>query len=355
MVQSFLVKILLMPVALLYGLLVGISNGMYTIGWLKSVNFSIPVISVGNLSVGGAGKTPHIEWLIEHLSPYIKVGVLSRGYRRKTKGYLQITTDMDARLSGDEPLQFKKKYPEILVSVCESRTFGIPQMVMDQPSLQLVLLDDAFQHRAVKPGLNILLTEFSLPFTQDFLLPVGRLREWKSGYRRADIIVVTKCPADPDQIDRSSWERELKPDNHQQVFFTFYEYGNPYYLFNGESRIVLDQSIDVFLVSAIARTDYLMSYLEEKVNSVRMLEFEDHHYFTNYEMAQIEKEFHSMESSQKVILTTEKDAMRLELHKNFIHSQQIPVFVLPVRVKFHEGGEEIFEEEVRRYLLNFKV
>jgi len=355
MVQSFLVKILLIPVALIYGLLISISNWMYKTGWLKSVSFSIPVISVGNLSVGGAGKTPHIEWLIEHFKPFIKVGVLSRGYRRKTKGYLKVTPEMTAFLSGDEPLQFAKKHPDILVSVCESRTFGIPQMIMDEPELQLVLLDDAFQHRSVKPGLNILLTEYGHPFTKDFLLPVGRLREWKSGYKRADLIVLTKCPSDPMQVDKVKWENEIQPERNQKLFFTFYEYGHPYYLFNQESRIILEEDTDIFLISAIARTDYLMAYLEDSVNTVRLMEFEDHHFFTKYEVAQMEKEFLDMDSSKKIILTTEKDAIRLELHQDFILSQKIPVFVLPVKVKFHHEGEELFEEEVRKYLLNFKV
>jgi len=355
MVQSVLVKILLIPVALIYGLLISISNWMYKTGWLKSVSFSIPVISVGNLSVGGAGKTPHIEWLIEHFKPFIKVGVLSRGYRRKTKGYLKVTPEMTAFLSGDEPLQFAKKHPDILVSVCESRTFGIPQMIMDEPELQLVLLDDAFQHRSVKPGLNILLTEYGHPFTKDFLLPVGRLREWKSGYKRADLIVLTKCPSDPMQVDKVKWENEIQPERNQKLFFTFYEYGHPYYLFNQESRIILEEDTDIFLISAIARTDYLMAYLEDSVNTVRLMEFEDHHFFTKYEVAQMEKEFLDMDSSKKIILTTEKDAIRLELHQDFILSQKIPVFVLPVKVKFHHEGEELFEEEVRKYLLNFKV
>lgn len=355
MVQSILVKILLIPFALMYGFLISISNWMYKTGWLKSVSFSIPVISVGNLSVGGAGKTPHIEWLIEHFKPFIKVGVLSRGYRRKTKGYLKVTSQMTANLSGDEPLQFAKKHPDILVSVCESRTFGIPQMIMDEPELQLVLLDDAFQHRSVKPGLNILLTEYGHPFTKDFLLPVGRLREWKSGYKRADLIVLTKCPVDSAQIDLERWKNEIKLEANQKLFFTYYEYGHPYYLFNRESRIILEDDMDVFLISAIARTDYLMTYLEDRVNTVRLMEFEDHHYFTKYEVAQLEKEFLAMDSSKKIILTTEKDAMRLELHQSFIHSQKLPIFVLPVKVNFHHGGEELFEEEVRQYLLNFKV
>jgi tetraacyldisaccharide 4'-kinase len=355
MIQFVLVRIFLFPVALLYGLMVSISNLMYRIGWLKSVGFSIPVISVGNLSVGGAGKTPHIEWLIEHLSPYLRVGVLSRGYKRKTKGYLQVSGEMSALTAGDEPLQFKRKYPLCLVAVCESRTFGIPQMLIDDSELQVILLDDAFQHRSVRPGLNILLTEYTRPFTKDFLLPVGRLREWRSGYQRADMILVTKCPIDLNQIDQDWWKRELKPNQNQQVYFTYYTYGNPYYYLNQNSKIILEEDMDILLVSAIARTDYLLQFLEEKVNTVRLMEFEDHHFFSNYEMAQIAKEFSAIESGKKVIITTEKDAMRIEIHRDYIESHRMPVFVLPVKVAFHDGKENEYEEGIRQFLLNFRV
>ena len=186
MLRSIIIRLLLLPFSLLYGLVVTIRNYFYDKDIMSSTNFSLPVISVGNLSVGGSGKTPHIEYLIRLLKNHINIGTLSRGYKRKTSGYLQIFQQTKPKDSGDEPLQFKRKFPDIMVAVSESRDIGIISMVRDQPNLQTILLDDAFQHRAVNPHLNILLTEYNRPFYDDFYLPSGRLRESKSGYKRAD-------------------------------------------------------------------------------------------------------------------------------------------------------------------------
>lgn len=194
MIQQWLIKILLAPFALLYGLTVLVRNGLYQIGFFKSIRFSFPVISIGNLSVGGTGKTPHIEYFIQHLQEYVRIGVLSRGYGRNTRGYRLVQTNDHAELSGDEPVQIKRKFPDTAVAVSENRALGIPQLLKTNPEVQLILLDDAYQHRAIRPALSILLTDYNRPYYQDFLLPVGRLREWRGGARRADAIVVTKCP-----------------------------------------------------------------------------------------------------------------------------------------------------------------
>jgi len=354
MVQNILVKILLIPFSLLYGLGVSLRDGAYRANLLKSVTFDIPTISVGNLSVGGAGKTPHIEYLIRLLKDYINVATLSRGYGRKTQGYLLVEPQMSAQQVGDEPLQFKRKFPDIAVTVSESRAFGIPRILMDAPETQVVLLDDAFQHRSVTPGLNILLTEYNHLFTRDFLLPSGRLREWRSAYRRADVIIITKCPSQLNESEKTRILKEIKPFPHQRVFFSYYDYGRPYYIF--DARYVADLQADwnVQLVSAIARTEYLTDYLQEKVESVTILEYEDHHFFTKDDMNEIKSTFERLQSDKKIILTTEKDMMRLEMHRPFLMEHRLPVFALPVQVRFHFDEGEQFDELIKDFLLNFK-
>lgn len=355
MIQSLLVKILLAPLSLLYGLGVSLNQFFYRKGILKSVEFSVPVIAVGNLSVGGAGKTPHIEYLINLLKDYIQVATLSRGYKRKTQGFRVISRFDTALEAGDEPLQFHRKFPEVLVSVSESRAFGIPEIVKHMPSTQVVLLDDAFQHLAVKPGLNILLTEYDRPFTEDYLLPSGRLREWRSAYERAHVMIVSKCPDDLTEDERDTMLRALKPHSYQQVFFSKYQYEQPYLLFNPKYKLQLDQNLDVLLVSAIASTDYLTRYLEGQVRQLYTRDFEDHHYFSNFEVGQIARQFELMEHPRKIILTTEKDATRLELHKEFLQEKKLPVFVLPISVSFLFDEGAAFDALVKNYLLDFKA
>ncbi|MEN0005978.1 MAG: tetraacyldisaccharide 4'-kinase [Bacteroidota bacterium] len=355
MIQQRLVKLLLAPVSLLYGLGVSIRDFLYRKGLLKGVEFNLPVIAVGNLSVGGAGKTPHIEYLIRLLKDYLTIATLSRGYKRKTKGFLEVQPRMTAEQVGDEPLQFKRKYPDITVTVSESRTFAIPEIVGKNPAMQVILLDDAFQHRSVKPGLNILLTEFSHPFTEDYLLPSGRLREWRSAYRRADVIIVSKCPPEVRAEEKAAFVEAIQPYPHQKLFFSYYGYGQPYFMFNPRYVADLTPDLDVLLICAIARTDYLVDFLETKVNSVQVIEYEDHHFFNNFDVAHLLSNFEKLESSKKLIITTEKDAMRLELHREYLLKNQMPVFALPVEVRFHFEEGPAFDELIKTYLLNFKV
>ncbi len=333
---------------------VSIRDFLYRRELLKGVEFNLPVISVGNLSVGGAGKSPHIEYLVRLLKDYVNVATLSRGYGRKTKGFLEVYGAMTADQVGDEPLQFKRKFPDIKVVVSESRTFAIPQMVAAQPDLQIVLLDDAFQHRSVRPGLNILLTEFRHPFTRDYLLPSGRLREWRSAYQRADIIVVSKCPSEVSDREKEALRSEIDPLPHQRLYFSYYDYFPPYYIFDRRARLDLQPDLDVLLVSAIARTEYLVEYLEPRVGALVLLEYEDHHLFSKHDVSHIRTTFDRMESDRKIILTTEKDAMRLEMHQAFLKEHRLPIFAIPVQVKFHGGGEA-FDQDVKSFLLNFKA
>ena len=354
MIQNPLVQILLAPLSFLYGVGVGLRNFFYKNGILKGVEFDMPLISVGNLSIGGAGKTPHIEYLIRLLRDYLNVATISRGYKRKTKGFLIVKPNHNANAVGDEPLQFARKFQDVLVTVSESRTFAVPQILMEQPDNQVILLDDAFQHLSIKPGLNILLTEYSYPFTKDYLLPSGRLREWRSAYRRADIIVVSKCPSKITEADKNRMIADIDPLKRQRIYFSYYEYDRPYFILKPDYYFNLTPDLDVVLISAIARTDYLIEYLEKQVNSIQALEYEDHHYFTKFDVSQLKNAFNKIESSKKIILTTEKDAMRLELHRQFIVDNKLPVYVLPVKVAFHFNEGEAFNNDIKRFLLNFK-
>ncbi|MBV6439543.1 MAG: Tetraacyldisaccharide 4'-kinase [Saprospiraceae bacterium] len=355
MSEDIVIRVLLLPLALLYGIGVGIRNLLYRVGALRSVRFDLPVVSVGNLSVGGAGKSPHIEYLLRWLDRYIGVAVLSRGYGRKTMGYRPVTVIDNAEQVGDEPLQFKRKFPDIPISVCESRALGVPELVKRNPETQCVLLDDAFQHLAVTPMLNILLTEFNRPFTRDWLLPAGRLREWRFGYRRADVIIVTKCPPDLTPHQRYEMLMEIDPYPRQRVYFSRYQYGQPYALSNPGERRPLDLETHVLLVSAIANTDYLLQYLGGETGSVQTLEFEDHHYFDESDLLDLLRRFEALPHRNKIILTTEKDAVRLELHEDFLRTNQLPVFVLPVEVAFCDNDEADFQADVKEILLDFKV
>ncbi len=355
MSEDIIVRILLLPLALLYGISVGIRNLLYRIGVLRSVRFDLPVISVGNISVGGTGKSPHIEYLLGWLHQYVNVAVLSRGYGRKTHGFRPVTVIDTAIESGDEPVQFKRKFPEVPISVSESRALGVPELVKRNPDTHCVLLDDAFQHLAVMPGLNILLTEYGRPFTRDWLLPAGRLREWRIGYRRADIIVVTKCPPDMTAHQRREMLIEIDPYHRQRVYFSRYRYGTPYELMRPEVRRPLDLETDALLISAIANTDYLLAHLGTALHSAHTLEFEDHHYFEEEDLRNLVKRFEALPSRNKIILTTEKDATRLELHQDFFWKNNLPVFVLPIEVEFCDEDEAAFQEDVKQFLTDFKV
>ncbi|MCS6928340.1 MAG: tetraacyldisaccharide 4'-kinase [Saprospiraceae bacterium] len=355
MVEDVVIRTLLFPLSLLYGAAVSVRNALYHLGVLKSVRFSIPVISVGNLTVGGTGKSPHVEYLLRWLDQYLMVALLSRGYGRKTEGYRSVSVIDTALEVGDEPLQIKRKFPHIPVSVCESRVLGIPELVRRNPEVQCILLDDAFQHLAVVPGLNILLTEYSRPFTRDWLLPAGRLRESRSAYRRADLIIVTKCPPELTEEQRIGLIQEIEPLPRQRIFFSRYHYEEPYDFLRPDVRVPLSGAMDVLLVSAIAHTDYLMSYLNQQVCSVYAFEFADHHYFSEIDVEDIRKRFEALPSTNKVLLTTEKDATRLEPYQEYFWKHQLPILVLPVRVVFDRDDEIGFQDEVKRFLLEFRA
>jgi tetraacyldisaccharide 4'-kinase len=355
MFRNRVIQLLLAPFSLIYGIIVYFIHYFYETGLLKGSSFSIPVIGVGNLSIGGAGKTPHVEYLIELFKDYINVATLSRGYRRTTKGYRLVQSTDTALTVGDEPLQYKRKYQDITVAVSESRAYAIPQILMTHPDTHVILLDDAFQHRTVKPALNLMLTPYDQLFTRDYLLPSGRLREWRSGYRRADIIIVTKCPAVMTTEDRDKIITEIKPFPHQKIFFSYYKYGYPYSFFNTSEKISLDKDLDIVLLSAIANTNYVLDYLDTQVNNIFEIEYEDHHHFDTYDIERIVTVYKEMQHNRRIILTTEKDAMRLDPFMKSLYDKKIPVYILPVKVAFHFDDQINFDHLMKQFMLNFKI
>ncbi len=351
-----ILQLLLSPFALLLGLGVNLRLWFYKKGILKAVKFDIPLIVVGNLNVGGTGKSPHIEFLVRFLNDYLEVATLSRGYKRKTEGFRYVAVENTAEEVGDEPLQFKWKFPDVVVAVGENRMYSVPQIVFDFPQTQTILLDDAFQHLQVKAGLNILLTEYYRPYFKDFLLPMGRLREWRSGAKRADIIIVTKCPEILNEGQRLEWLEALKPLPHQRVYFSKFQYKKPYYLFNKVLTYGLhDDNLEVLVICGIAKTDYLEQYLMQKVTKATLLRFPDHHFFSKSELGNLKERFEKINSREKIILTTEKDAVRLTEHRAFLIQHRLPIYVLPIEVTFLFEEEEGFKQDIQRFLLNFKV
>lgn len=346
-----LIAILLSPFSFLYGIGVSLYQALFFSGLIKPVRFSFPVISVGNLTIGGTGKSPHIEYLIRLLQDYIELAVLSRGYKRKTAGFLLLESDTNVSECGDEPKQIKLNFPEIPVAVSESRAIGIPRLLRNLPDLKLILLDDAFQHLAVKPGLSILLTEYNKPFSEDYLLPSGRLREWRFGAARADCIIVSKCP--DEMPDETVWRDKLQLKAHQKLFFSKIQYGIPYNILKPEQKFVLNPRLHITLISAIAQSFYLLNYLSKEVASVTDFNFEDHHYFTQTELSGILQKHQQISHPNKMLLTTQKDATRLTGFKDYFESNQIEVYAIPIEVDFFNKIE--FDQYIKNYLLEFKV
>jgi tetraacyldisaccharide 4'-kinase len=326
------IKVLLYPFALVYGAVVWLRNRLYDSGFSSSVEFSVPVISVGNLSVGGTGKTPHVEYLIRLLQYQYKVATMSRGYKRRTQGFLLADENSNAVRIGDEPMQYHMKYPEVAVSVAEERMTGIPSLVQKVPDVDVVLLDDAYQHRSVKPGLNILITDFSKPFYKDFILPYGRLREGRAAYKRADIIIVSKCPEDLSKAAAEEIRRRINPLPHQHLFFSAIEYDQPYDLFTGETALLNDKS--ALLVCCIAKPQPLIEHTNALASQVHVLSYPDHHYFLSKDMEEIRETYENWNVPNKVIVTTEKDATRLHLQKDKLAALNTQVIVLPIKISF---------------------
>lgn len=344
-----LLKPLMYPLSILYGAIVWLRNKLYDNGVLSSIQFSIPVICVGNLSTGGTGKTPHIEYLIRLFQYEYQLATMSRGYKRKTTGFFLAGTDTDSRMIGDEPMQFYRKFPGLTVSVCEDRMTGIPRLLSERPGIDIVLLDDAFQHRSVKPGLNILITDFARPFYTDFILPFGSLREGRKAYKRADIIVVSKCPLTLNSKEQQAFISKINPLKHQCVFFSAIAYDSMIDFFTGQ-RIDLLEKPNVIMVSGIAKPAPMLQFLRQNIaENVHLLKYPDHHFFTQANLDEIKHTYDSWGKGHKIIVTTEKDAARLEMHKEQLSGWNITIAILPIKIEFLNRQQE-FDSSVRSYV-----
>lgn len=326
------VRVFLYPLALIYGAVVWMRNRLYDSGFFSSVEFSVPVIAVGNLSVGGTGKTPHIEYLVRLLQYRFRVATMSRGYKRRTQGFLLADYETNALRIGDEPMQYHMKFPDLVVSVAEERMTGIPKLLQQRPFIETVLLDDAFQHRSVKAGINMLITDYAKPFYKDHILPIGTLRENRRAYKRADMIVVSKCPQDLTLEKATEMKKEIAPFDKQHVFFSTVKYDHPYDVLTRQPFDIKGKN--VVLVAGIAKPQPLINYLESQAGQVHVLSYNDHHYFLRKDLEEIKAAYDNWELNNKVIVTTEKDATRLFLYAETLREWQVTIVAMPIKIEF---------------------
>ncbi len=326
-------NLILYPFGVIMDLVTSVRNRLYDQGLRPVATFDLPVISVGNLSVGGTGKTPMIEHLIRLLKPTTRLATLSRGYKRKTKGFRIAGASDSAETIGDEPFQFYSKFrDEITVTVGEERAMAIPQIIDEYPEVNVILLDDAFQHRRVKPSFQILLSDYKRPFYSDYLLPAGRLRESKSGSQRADVIVVTKCPDSLSEEEMMSMETRVRQYADKPVFFTSIHYGNVVAVNSGTA---IDRN--VILVTGIANSDTVEHYVENNFKLVRHFRFADHH---DYTVREIEEICALAKSAGASIITTEKDAAKISSEQFRVWVAEAPFFYLPIEIQFLKNGQD---------------
>lgn len=347
--QSF--RIVLLPVALIYGGIIRLRNYFFDKDFFHSAYFNFPVICIGNLSVGGTGKSPMIEFLIRRLTDQYRVAVLSRGYKRKTKGYLLANEQTTAIEIGDEPMQFFQKFPTVPIAVGEERVAAIPQLLHDRPDTQIILLDDAFQHRSIQPGFSILLTQADDLFTRDFYLPTGNLRDQKSSYKRADVIVVTKCPENLTAEAATKIKKEISPLPHQKIFFSKIVYGKPYHLLDKQIFRTLSTHTDVLLVTGIANFEPLKKMLTEQAHGYDQLSYGDHHIFNIDDVGDVKDRYQQLTGDDKMILTTEKDAVRLVKFKEAL--KDLPIFVIPIEHEILFNEEVVLLRSIERFVAHF--
>ena len=342
--MKFIKAILFLPLSVVYGFIILSRNKLFDWKILREKKFPIPVISVGNLSMGGTGKTPQVEYLIQLLKEHKRVAVLSRGYKRKTRGFLEATSESSYLEIGDEPMQYVTKFSDITVAVCEKRAKGIKKLLEKQEPPEVIILDDAFQHRQVKPSLNILLTDYFNLYVEDFIFPSGRLREFRRGVKRADIVVVTKTDAVLPPMERKFVENKLHIK--QKIYFSYIKYLKPVSIHNPED-ILPDHVTTIFMLSGIANPYPFEKYLERYCTDSRSFVFSDHHNYTKKDIQQIVEKFNSHLSRSKVIVTTEKDAQRLKIEPIYSLLKSLPVYYVPIQVAFHKDKEP-FDEMVMK-------
>jgi tetraacyldisaccharide 4'-kinase len=349
-------SIFLYPLSLVYGLITGIRNFLYDAGILKSCEFRIPVICVGNLAVGGTGKTPHTEYLVGLLKKEFTVAVLSRGYKRKSRGFMFAGKTSSVDDIGDEPLQMFMKFPDTTVAVDRNRVHGVREILKERPETNVIILDDGFQHRRITPGFSILLSDYSRLMITDHMLPYGNLRESVRNMRRADIILITKSPETVSAIQRRLIVKEIEKAPYQNLYFTSIIYRKPLPVFEG-----IDPADDIFpvsekkdtgvvLVTGIASPEPLEEYLRDRTGELICLAFGDHHTFNKNDIEKIIIAWGSLESSRKYLITTEKDAVRLREFANIADSIRTAFHYIPVGIHFLNDDQEEFDNLIIDYV-----
>lgn len=347
-----ILRYILFPFTIIYGGITVFRNGLYNFNIFKSSKFDFPIITIGNLSVGGTGKTPHTEYLIRLLKNEFKVGTLSRGYGRQTAVYTEADEKASAKLVGDEPAQFKRKYKDIVVAVEKKRVLGVIQMLYNHPELEVILLDDAFQHRAIEGGLSILLTEYHKPYTKDLIVPTGSLRETRAGAKRAQVIIVTKCPENISKEEKKQLLIELNPKGDQQVFFTKIEYGEVRNVFTGE-KISGDLSeYQLLALTGIANPTPLYNYLDKNKVAYIKKAYRDHYRFSKKDAKDISEIFGTFTGSNNIILTTEKDATRIVEVEEM---KDLPIYSIAIEVEFIDQEKNRFNNTIISYVRDNKA
>jgi len=327
---------------------------------LTSRKFDIPIISVGNLTTGGTGKTPHVEFIIRHLLDHDiqpeEIATLSRGYGRATSGFNLAQSNSTAAEIGDEPRQFIKKFDRILVAVCENRVEGVQRLLKVNPELKVVLLDDAFQHRSIQSGMSVLLMDYQFFSTSQYLLPTGNLREPRSGLRRADVIVITNSPVILSPMERRRIHNMINPSANQKIYYSFIRYGEPKYVFEHQEEVYRDkvnyfaQDFTVLLFTGIANTNALLDHYKTHDCNVVHLPFSDHHEYSMDDVKMIKEKFDNIASPKKVIFTTEKDAMRLAIPGLEKAMRDLPLYYLPIEVQLSEEDQSSFNNQISEYV-----
>ena len=337
-------RILLYPFSVLYAIITNLRNLLFDMGVFPSKTFEIPIICIGNLSVGGTGKTPLTAYIISVLEGK-NMAVLSRGYGRNTSGYQEVRTESTAENVGDESLWLKQKHPNCMVVVDENRKRGIENIIKNHPEIEVILLDDGFQHRRIKAGLNLLITDYNLPYYKDFLLPMGTLRESKKGSERANIIVVSKAPKLLNPTEKKGIIQQLGVFITQQCYFSHIHYQD-WRCLTTNNILTTNEKYSITLVTAIANATPLLEMLKNSGHTVTHIKYADHHHYTLNDMENILNNYRKDNSEKKLILTTEKDAVKLRKFENEFGDAN--VYYAPIEVGFEE--KENFEKQILNYV-----
>ena len=353
-------KYLLFPFTLIYAFIISVRNLMFDWGCLKSTSFNLPIISVGNISVGGTGKTPHTEYLIKLLQNTYTLASLSRGYKRKSKGFLLADNKSNSYDLGDEPMQMNRKFPKLNVAVDGDRVNGVKQLLSSKRNLKLdcILLDDAYQHRYIKPGLSILLIDYNRPISRDFVMPVGRLRERANGQKRADIIIVSKCPANLSDSETVKLKNEIRPLPYQELYFTSLDYAAiepvfPDATLNTDLNNSGKDSQGILLVTGIANPSPLRDYLKGFCSEFDEIQFPDHYTFKDKDLEHIETTFQKLKAKNKMIVTTEKDAVRfldMSIESDILRHNMVYV---PLQIKFINHSKAHFDRQIHNFINSY--